>query len=200
MRTVEEIEKELADAKRSELEASWKEYLGKTTLYLQSIVGKCFIKWSCNQTFSIFKVSGFKEAYTTRLGAREDWGPDRFFTVTASASITCRIADQRGNWFKPSVKFSKFKFNVVNGNEIETSELCLMDLDNEKYIRNTVMEFGRKSYNERIPFYDKELEDFKWGLREVPEEVYLEAKSIAEDNILKTKSFWDKHSTMIRKL
>lgn len=198
--SIEQLEQELAKAKQEVMKASWEGYFSKAKPYLESIVGKVFIKWSNGSALTIFKVKAVKEAYTTREGARGDWGPPRWFEVTASAIISCRVADVGGQYFRPSIKFSKLKFNIKKDNEVETSDISLFDLENELYTRDRVLDFGRKSYDDRIPFYDRDLDEFKIGLREVPEEVYLEAKKIAEDNVLKTKLFWDKYGPGIRKL
>lgn len=50
----------------------------------------------------------------------------------------------------------------------------------------------------KIPNFKRDLSNFSMYLREVPKEMWLEAKKIADENIMKTKLFWDKYEPIIK--
>lgn len=204
MKDIKTLELELSKAKKIQQQKDWEKYLDQCESYLKGIVGKTFMKWYQNGCFIIFKVNGYEpKYYADRNGWNGNWHPSRWFELKSTQSINCRVKDSSGKYFRPEVKYSNFKFNVVTGkskNQIETMRLDFVDYETEKYtyLPSEVREFGKLQYYKEIPDFIEELSNFKMFLREAPEGMFEEAKKIADENIMKTKQFWDKYENKIQ--
>jgi hypothetical protein len=206
MEDIKQLEAKLAAAKKLQAEQAWEEYLNETEAYLKSLVGKTFMRPYQNGRFILFKVSGYDtKYYIDRNGWNGDWSPSRWFELKSTQSIDCSVKDSSGRYFRPQVKYSNLRFNKITGkskDKIETSNLDLINYNEEKYsyLPREVKEFGKLSYEKDVPNFREDWGNFNVFLREVPEEMWLTAKKIADENIMKTKKFWDKYESLIRSL
>ncbi len=204
MTEIEVMEKELAIAKKLQKQKEWEKYLDECERYLKSIVGKTFMRWYQNGCFILFKVEQYDtKYYVDRNGWNGDWNPSRWFELKSTQSINCRVADDTGKYFRPEVKYSNFKFNIITGkskNQIETMKLDFVDYVDEKYtyLPSEVREFGKLQYDKGIPDHDNAISNFKFLLREAPQGMWEDAKKIADENIMSTKKFWDKYESKVK--
>lgn len=204
MDNIRELEIQLEAAKKEKQKLEWEEYLNTTEEYLKGLVGKTLMRPYQNGRFIIFKINEYNtHHYADREGAYGQFAPLRWFELKSSAAINCNVKDSSGRWFRPEVKYINLQFNKITGrnkDKIETSSLDLIDYEDEKYtfLPEEVRSFGKLSYDEKIPNFKRDLSNFSMYLREVPEEMWLEAKKIADENIMKTKLFWDKYEPIIK--
>lgn len=206
MNKVERLKKELAVAEKLQKQEEWEKYIDETEEYLKTLVGKTFMRPYQNGRFILFKVVGYNtQYYADRNGWNGDWSPSRWFELKSTQSINCNVRDSSGRYFRPEVKYTNFQFNKITGkhkDKIETSSLDLIDYNEEKYsyLPTEVREFGKMSYVNNKPNFDIDMHNFSVYLREVPKGMWEEAKKIADENIMKTKIFWDKYEPIINKL
>jgi hypothetical protein len=206
METVQELEAKLASAKKKEQQEKWETYLNETEEYLKSLVGKTFIRHTSNGGFCMFKVSGYHtQYYIDRDGFYGQWSPSRWFELQSTAMITCRVADNKGHWFRGGISYNEMKFKVVRGkskDSIEISKLDLVDFGKEKYsyLPEEVRVFGKMSYESGEPNFNVERNNFSVFLREAPEGMWEEAKRIADQNLKETELFWNKYQPIVNKL
>ena len=203
MEEIKKLELKLAAAKRKKEQEEWEEYLNESKSYLLSLVNKTFMKLHANGRFTMFKVVGFKEQYyIDRNGMDGSWHPSRWFELTCTKSITCSVANDLGDYFRPGIEYQDFKFIKVTGkskNNISLSKIEYVDYLEEKYtyLDTDVRTFGKIAYKENTPLSDRSLSNFRMFLREAPEGMFEEAEKIAKENILKTKEFWKKYQPII---
>lgn len=203
--TVKDLEAKLTLAKKKEQQEAWEKHLDETETYLKSLVGKTFVKHYSNGGFCIFKVNGYKTSYyIDRDGFYGQWSPSRWFELESTSMINCRVADNSGRWFRGGIQYNNLKFKVIKGkskDSIEVSKLDFIDLEKEKsYIPKEIRVFGKISYEEGIPNFGRDRNDFSVFLREAPEGMWEEAKRIADQNLVETTKFWDKYESKIRNL
>jgi hypothetical protein len=206
MNKIKELEAQLQAAKKEQQKLEWEEYLNTTEKYLKSLIGKTFMRPYQNGRFIMFKVSSYStQYYIDKDGFYGQFSPFRWFELKSSSSINCNVKDSSGRWFRPEIKYTNLQFNRITGknkNKVETSGLDLIDYENEKYtsLPEEIRVFGKLSYNEGIPNFKRDINDFSVFLREVPENMWKEAKKIADENIIKTKLFWDKYESIIKQM
>lgn len=173
--------------------------LKQTECYLKSLIGKTFMRPYRNGKFILFKVMGHETVvYLERKNS-----PSRYFRLKFTQFINCSVKDSSGRYFRPGVKYTNLQFNKITGknkNKVETSDLDLIDYSTERYsyLPSEVSEFGKISYDSGIPNFKNDLSTFSLFLREVPEAMWKDAKKIADENIIKTKLFWDKYEPLIK--
>ena len=205
-KSVKELEAELDLAKKKEKQDAWEKYLTKTEDYLKSLIGKTFLRHYSNGGFCMFKVSGYKASYyIDREGFYGQWSPSRWFELESTAMINCRVADNKGNWYKGGISYNDMKFKVLKGkskDSVEISKLDLVDFTKEKYtyLPSEIREFGKISYSYGIPDFEIEKDNYSTFLREAPEGMWEEAKRIADQNLIQTELFWSKYQPIINKL
>jgi hypothetical protein len=205
MSRIAELEAQLALEKKKEQLYKWEEYLNKSEKYLKSIVGKCYMRPYQNGRFTMFKVKGYKpHYYVTTNGFNGDWHPSRWFELEVTKSINCSVEDSTGKYFRPEVKYINFSFIAIKGRKKDNLVLSKIDVVNyeeEKYTRldSEIREFGKLSYESGVPDFDSSLLNFQMGLKECSEEMLNAAIEIAEDNVRKTKEFWETWQPIIKK-
>lgn len=201
---IERLTKKLSDLKKKQEQEEWEKYLNETEEYLKSLIGKTFMRPYQNGRFIMFKVKNYRTSYyIDRSGFNGQWSPSRWFELESSATINCSVKDRDGNYHRPEIKYTNLVFNKVTGkskNRIETSGLDLINHETEKYyyLPTEVREFGKISYEEGVPNFQRDRHDFGVFLREVPEQMWLDAKAIADENIMKTYKFWDKYQKQVQ--
>jgi phenolic acid decarboxylase len=206
METVKELEAKLALVRKKEEKDNWEKYLNETENYLKSLVGKTFIKHYSNGGFCMFKVSNYHtQYYADRNGFSGQWFPSRWFELESTAMINCRVADNKGQWFRGGISYNEMKFKVLRGkakDSVEVSKLDLVDFEKEKYtyLPSEIREFGKMSYENGKPNFERDKSDFSVFLREAPEGMWEEAKRIADQNLKETELFWSKYQPIVNKL
>jgi hypothetical protein len=206
METVKELEAKLASLKKKEEQDNWEKYLNETERYLKSLVGKTFLRHYSNGEFYMFKISGYDtKYYIDKNGFNGQWSPSRWFELESTAMINCRVADNKGQWFRGRISYNEMKFKVVRGkakDTVEVSKLDLVDFEKEKYthLPSEIREFGKMSYENGEPNFERDKHDFSVCLREVPKGMWEEAKRIADQNLKETEMFWEKYQPVVNKL
>lgn len=204
MKTVEELTKELELAKKKRSQEEWESHLKQAEEYLNSLVGKTFIKYYSNGGLIMFKVKGFKQQHYLEQGMYGQFTPNRWFELIISSYITCRVSDDSGKWFRPEVKYSNFKF-LTNRRKPQTltevADLRFVDSEKEQYVHapDEIVVFGKQSHSGDINL-QRDISNFKEFLREAPIGMWEAAVEIANDNIEKTKLFWEKFQPKVREL
>jgi len=206
METVKELEAKLTSAKRKEEQKNWEKYINQTEKYLKSLVGKTFIKHYSNGGFCMFKVSGYyTQYYADRNGFNGQWSPSRWFELESTTMINCRVADNKGHWYRGGISYNEMKFKIVRGkakDTVEVSKLDLVDFEKEKYthLPSEIREFGKMSYENGEPNFERDRNSFSVFLREAPKGMWEEAKKIADQNLKETELFWNKYQPVVNKL
>lgn len=201
MSTVKQLEKKLADAKKKELKERWEVYLNRVKSFLDKMIGRTVISHYSNGGFILYKIIGYEEQYYGyREGFNGSWSPCRWIEVTTSAYIHCRVADNRGNWFRGMIEHEglQFKAKVVRGKDksnLEFSKIELNDNTLSKEVLSTISKISKIGYTEykeyrEDPNYSRAMDSFLTFTQEAPEGMWEAAKQIADDNLKKTMEFW----------
>ena len=205
MSRIAELEAQLAIEKKKEQLDKWEVYLNKSETYLKSIVGKCYMRPYQNGRFIMFRVKGYKaNYYAITNGFNGDWHPSRWFELEVTKSISCSVEDSTGRYFRPEVRYIDFTFTSIRGrkkDKLVLSKIDFINYEEEKYtyLDSEIREFGKLSYESGIPDLDSSLLNFQMGLKECSEEMFNAAVEIAEDNVKKTKEFWETWQPIIKK-
>ena len=210
MATVQELEKQLQEAKRKELYENWEAYLDKSKAFLQTLVNRTFIRHYRNNCFVMFKVTGFKEQYYGNVeGMDGSWTPRRWLELTTSGYMNvCEPSYYLGGSIE-TMGYGTHEFVKVNtkGYKKGTVEISKIEFVNREVGKsgladiNNVVRFGFKEYEEKEykdrPEYDRAMTDFTMFAHEVPVQLYDEAKAIRDEMVQKTVDYWEKHKTTI---
>ena len=208
METIEQLETKLAEAKANKELNEWNEYKDKCREYLNSMIGKSYMRMYQGSTFTMFKVIGFKESYdVTRSGFYGQWSAARFFELTISKSISTHYTID-GRAHSNELTFDDLIFNVFKRRKkkttFETQPITFRDNKNgtEMFWSNeNDYTFGIESYNGiKNPDFQREFNSFKHYMREIPNSMFEAAEAIAIDNAMKTKSFWDEYESTIKNI
>lgn len=205
MKSSQELQKELDIIKRKELKEKWEVYLDRVKKYINNLKGKALISHYRNGGFIIYKVLGYEEHYyATREGFNGTWGPCRWLEIKTSSYINCHVADDKGRWYGGKIdhnnncgnfkalvyknksypkelEISKIEFNEISANGCSLTSIC------------DIVKIGYTEYEEyrEDPNYDRALDRFTLFTQLAPEGMWEAAKSIADDNLVKTKNFWE---------
>lgn len=119
--------------------------------------------------------------------------------------INCSVADHAGHWWRGGISYNEMKFKIIRNktkDTVEVSKLDLVDLEKEKYtyLPSEIREFGKMSYENGEPNFERDRNDFSVFLREAPKGMWEEAKKIADQNLKDTVLFWDKYQPIVNKL
>lgn len=205
MKTVQEIEKELALAKKLELKLKWEIYLDQVKSFMDKLVGKTIINHYSNGGFNLYKVIGYKEQYyIDRDGWDGQWSPCRWIEIQTSSYITCKVADNKGRWYNHSgvshPDISSFKAITYKGKsfpkDMQMSKIEFNEMQVSEDVCSTIansIKVGFTEYKEYTedPNYDRALQGFTLFSQLAPKGMWERAKEIADEHFMKTKLFWE---------
>jgi len=206
MSDVKELEKQLELAKKKELKEKWEIYLDTIKSFIKKLEGKTVISHSSNGHFILYKIIGFEEKYyASREGFNGQWSPCRWIEIKTSSYISCRVADNRGRWYRGGIEHPdivNFKAIVIKGKQKENFkdfEMSKIEL-NENTLGNdclsTTCNISKIGYTEYKEYKDnpnssRAMDKFLLFTQLAPTGMWEKAKEIADDNFSKTKSFWE---------
>lgn len=203
-KTIKELEKELSIAKGKHLKAKWDVYFERIKKFVMGLEGKTLMSHYRNGSFILYKVLGYEE--------HSHVGPKKWIEIHTTGYIDCNVADNRGNWFRGHIEHQgslQFKAKVyknktfpkilemakIEWNDHEVSDCCLV----------TTSETVKIGYDEakqdtEDPSYDRALDRLLSFTQIAPEGMWEAAKAVADDNLLKTKAFWDEFEPKCKEL
>lgn len=206
MRSVEEIEKELLEAKKKELYNKWEIYLTNLKDKLELLKNKTILSWYQNGKFTIFKVKNVEEKhYIDREGFYGQWSPKRWLEIQTESYLVCSVADSSGRWYKPgisNVEPDKFVFKYISKKNKykKDTELFLSKISFEDSSLNSscyesmskIYKVGFTEYEEykEDPSYDRALDFLRMFTYIVPDEIFEKAEKIHNEHIKQTMEFW----------
>lgn len=207
--TIHELETYLKELKLKESKEKWTKYLNKLEKFLKELKGKVILRWISNGGFLLYKVEDYKEQYYgDRNGAYGQWHPSRYFEVVTSNIISCRVADDRGNWFRPTINL---RSDIVNTFRIFTNQKGKCNLSQievyERGFNGTVYSdirdsskvgFVEYSENYEDPDYSRALSQFLTFTYIVPESVLESALEVYNVHVQMTKNFWENNENVLK--
>jgi hypothetical protein len=201
---IKELEKALREAKKEELTKKWDIYLNDCKKFLDSIKGKTILRWYSNGGCVIFRVKDYTEQYyIDRDGMNGQWSNRRWYELITDSYFTCRVCDNKGNYYHPSILSLPLNYNFIfeKSKQVKVSQIkCGTDLSRE--VSSDVKQLTRFGYSEYQdskddPSYDRTLTDFVVFAYVIPNEILDDALIIHNDHANKTKMFWEKYKQVV---
>lgn len=214
METIQELKNKIVLLERQDSENAWKEWYDKGKMFLEGLVGRCFI-YSTSGFIQVFKVVGIKSqgVWTSRTPGYFEMKTEGYFTIHSAKydfserfSIPYPEKSPYGTFGVERPKFSvkdKRTLSQLHYKGQSLNETCCVTTSRVAKLGRYVEKDGEIKYSEYAvckPKPEKSVKDefFGMGVYEVDPKLYNDALDIANKIASMTDEFWNKHEGTLK--